>query len=586
MKNCTILDNDVYHGIIFGWTSVIHITDSIFENNIGTKGGTVCMIVHSIVIVSGFTFTNNRGLGTGGAVSVIEYSTLVISNSFFVNNTASLIGGGVLVTEYCRIDISKSIFEDNTASLNGGAVVVNGNSSLICTSSNFIKNSAKMFGAAISVHSSNATLLNLVITQSRGRGAFSFFNDHFINIHHCIFNKNTGGAIWVYATMSSVIWNCDFFANEAGAGGNIYIEFSESFTMSNVRFFQNVAEIGGVIAMVHSNVFIESCIFKDNKAYFDGGAVFIPSGNVSIQNSYFINNTAEQGFGGIVSIGLGTLFMSNCSVKHNYAGTGGVIHGNECQINLTHCIFENNTARVNGGAVYIRDNSPEDDGGDMNRRGSKLHILNSLFWGNSALTGSGGGAIYIFGDVLKIFHTIFSFNNARGAGIMELIDVREILLSGSTFVDNFSSVAGIINATSSTFVAINSMFNRNIAGDVARFGCLVFTYGKASLENCTLSNNINPGYMDSGKGGAITSVQCELRISTSLFDNNEAGLGKDIFLENDVLTYVTSFKHSLTYMSNDENFKDMVFQDNIFFSNHPSDITISESLYASGKNSF
>ena len=236
--------------------------------------------------------------------------------------------------------------------------------------------------------------------------------------------------------MRSVVWNCDFFANEAGTGGNIYIEFSESFTMSNVRFFQNVAEIGGVIAMVHSNMFIDSCIFKDNKAYLDGGAVFIPSGNVSIQNSYFINNTAERGFGGIVSIGLGTLFMSNCSVKHNYAGTGGVIHGNECQINLTHCIFENNTARVNEGAVYIRDNSPEDDGGDMNRRGSKLHILNSLFWGNSALTGSGGG-IYIFGDVLKIFHTIFSFNNAIGAGNMELIDVREILLSGSTFVDNF-----------------------------------------------------------------------------------------------------------------------------------------------------
>ena len=213
-----------------------------------------------------------------------------------------------------------------------------------------------------------------------------------------------------------------------------------------------------------------------------------------------------------------------------------------------------------------------------------MHVLNSFFSGNSATTGS-GGAIYILGEALKIVDTTFSCNNARGAGVLALMDLRETLLNGSTFVDNFALATGTINASNSVFVAINSLFNGNVAGQLSEGGCLVFAYGKISLENCTLSNNINQANFGSGRGGAIKSDECELRISTSIFDSNEAVRGKDIFLNNDLLTYLTIFKYSVTYRSNDENFKDKVFQDNIFFSNHPNDVIVSESQYASSKNS-
>ena len=285
---------------------------------------------------------------------------------------------------------------------------------------------------------------------------------HFVNIHNSIFSRNSGRSLCVVAVIKSTVVNCEFLSNVAGTGGAIYVHFTEFLTMSNVKFSQNVAYIGGAIANILSNIYIDNCIFEDNRSYFDGGAIFTPSGNISIQNSYFRNNTAEQGLGGIVSVSVGTLFMSNCSLKHSNAATGGVIYGNECEINLTYCIFENNTASINGGVIYIRDNSPQDGNGDINKRGSRVHILNSLFSGNSALTGT-GGVIYIFGEVLKIFNSTFSFNNARLAGIIELLEVKEILLYGSIFVDNFSSKTGNINATLSTFVAINSIFNRNVA---------------------------------------------------------------------------------------------------------------------------
>ena len=579
MQNCEILDNDVFYGVIYGAFSVIHITDSTFEHNIGSQGGVVWALVLSTVIVKRCTFTNNKGIGLGGAVNVAEGSILVITNSVFTNNTAWIAGGGVYVGRYSRLDISKSLFDGNTAYFAGGGegVLVRENSSVICTSSTFINNRERtMLGDAIVVYSSNTTLSNLIITQNHGACALFFYQGDFLNIFNCIFSKNTARSLCVSAVIEPKVLNCEFLSNEASA---IHAEYLEFLTVSNVKFSKNVASNGGAITLIISKIYIDNCIFDDNRAYFDGGAIFIPSGNIYIQNSYFRNNTAEMGFGGIVSISIGTLFMSNCSAKHNYGATGGVIYGNECQISLTHCVFENNTAESNGGAIYIRDNSPLDDDGD--RRVSRLHILNCLFSGNGALT---GGAIYIFGEVLKIFNTTFSFNNARYSGIMELLEVREILLNGSVFVDNFASETGNINVTSSTFVAINSIFDRNIAGKLGQPGCLVFTHGKASLENCTFSSNINPGYYCSSSGGAITSTQCELRISSSLFDSNEADRGKDIFLENDLLTYMTSFKHSLTYKSNDRNFTDKVFQDNIFFSNNPNDVTVSETQYASGKD--
>ena len=194
-----------------------------------------------------------------------------------------------------------------------------------------------------------------------------------------------------------------------------------------------------------------------------------------------------------------------------------------------------------------------------------------------------GGTIYISGDVLKIFNSTFSYNNALFAGVMEVTNVREIQLNDSIFVDNFSNAAEVFNITRSTFLSINSIFYRNMAGTYSNSGCLVFTYGEASFENSTMARNINPGFCRGGNRGAIRSEQCELRISTCIFDSNEAYHGKDIFLQNDLFTYLSVFKHSQTYISNDTNFKEEVFNENIFCCN-PDKVKINETQYASGKN--
>ena len=371
--------------------------------------------------------------------------------------------------------------------------------------------------------------------------------------------------------------NSDFLSNQAQNGGAINVYFLEYFTLSNVRFFQNIAEVGGAILTTGTNLYADNCKFEDNVAYLDGGAIST-SDNISIQNSYFKNNRAIKGFGGVVSVNLGRLFMLNCTMKNCYAANGGVIQGSESDINLTYCIFESNRVDITGGVMHIRDS--RDAGGSANPNGSTILVLNSHFSGNIAPNGN-GGVIYIFAEVLKIFNSTFSNNIAKGAGVIQVIEVKEIQVNNSIFVDNFSLSSVIINVTQSTFLATKSTFHRNVFGYHSYGGCLTFTYGKANLENCTLSRNINK---NEGKGGAIHSEKCKLRISTSIFDDNEAVSGKDIFLNNDLLTYLSVFKHSQTYKSNDENFKDEVFQENIFSSDDPNNVTVSESQYASGKS--
>ena len=499
-----------------------------------------------------------------------------------------------------KLTIIKSTFNGNTAPKIGGATFIAGNCSFVCTNSSFSDNRAKVSGSAIAIQVSNTTLSNLMINQNHGGSGLYFYQAYFADIHNCMFYKNKGGALQVVTMMRLEVRNSDFFQNKADSGGAVFADFSDNVTLSHVRLFQNVAQYGGAIEIGAAKMYIDNCLVNDNVAVYDGGAILITdgSGDLGIRNSCVRNNTSEKGSGGAISINLGRLFMSNCSAKHNYATNGGAIQGNKCQINLRHCIFKNNTVDQKGGVVHITDSSfiaesvtfqnntastaVQGDGGAIYAEGCTIHALNSLFTGN---WGAGtGGAIYINADVLKIFNTSFSHNNAFWGGVIKVYNVREIQLNNSIFDNNFSNTRGVLDVTDSAFLAINSAFYKNMAGDSDNSGILVFYNGEASFENCTMIINRNPGYKGWGRGGAILSEQCKLRISTSIFDHNEANYGKDIFLNNDLLTYLSLFKHSTILESNDTNFKQKAFQENILASSHYDDVMISESQYASGKN--
>ena len=413
MENCTVLDNEANSSVIYGVESVVSIAECVFENNTGFLAGTIYATNYSALTVNSSTFTQNRGTGnasiiaiynhgnisiqntnytfnkgksfppssqmyyngtvvciyhcflnidncifTGnyawdGGVVVSDNSNLEIINSIFKNNSAYS-AGGVLVTTNSKLNISSSIFYRNVAETSGGALFIADNSSIICVNSQISKNSAPNGGGLVVGMQSNATLAYLIINQNNGSGVY-FSDCIFASIHTCSFNTNTRGAVKAGWIIKLVVENSDFFHNEATVGAAIWIGSVNNFIISHVRFVENIATVrGGAIFSVNvDNMSIDGSIFRGNIASYDSRVLESSHDNIYIQNSQFEANRAEKGSGGVLSITLGTLSMSNCSVKHSYAASGGAVQGNECDIDLTHCTFENNIADINGGAVSI-----------------------------------------------------------------------------------------------------------------------------------------------------------------------------------------------------------------------------------------
>ena len=564
MENCTVSGNNVYsgayNGVIFGSQSVVSIINCKIEKNTIPKSSTVCLIDHSAITVKNSTFIDNRGENLGASVVVREESTLEVKNSTFMKNGA-FSGAGAAAIENSRLFISESVFDGNTGTI-GGAIFVDENATIICMSSNFSNNVATMNGGAISGQRANITLSNLIMTQNHKMGALSFVFSKFIDIYDCYFIKNTDGAIFVRGVIELAVMNSDFIQNEARSGAAIYMEDCKNFTMSHGRLFRNVGSRYAAIYGQSTNLYIDSSIFEANS-----GGVF------------YVKNES--------------MIMWNSCAKHNDAENGGVILGNRCTLNLMHCVFENNTAYENGGALSIAEshfkadnvtylnNTVSGSAGAIWAERCTVYVINSIFYGNNAPLGS-AGAIYISAETLKIVNTTFSYSNAIYAGVLEVNNVRKISLIRSNFVDNFSVIGGVINVTRSTFLAINSMFERNVARQSSNGGCLVFYHVQVAFEKCAFNTNRNSDFRGEGKGGAITSFHCELRISLSTFNNYEAYYGKDIFLSNNLLTYLSTFNHSISLNSNDQNFKQKAFKKNILSTDLRRDVMIRETLYASG----
>ena len=533
MENCTLLDNDANSGVIFGAVnSVLNIINCRIENNIAhAELGIVYLEWDSTVTVSSSTFSGNHASG----VVVALRSTLDITNSTFTNDRATA-GGGVNVQLDSNLTISLSIFDGNTASVLGGAIFIDESNSTSCTRSIFISNRAGINGGAIAVQRSNATLSHLIIDRNlNGMGALSVTYNLQLDVHNCTFNKNTEAALFATGNIRLTVRNSDFFHNEAKDGGAMLVQFSKNVTLSHLRLFHNVATInGGAIASYYNNLYIDSSIFQDNVAFYDSASVH-KTLSVAFRSSDF-------GSGGALYIHSGSLFMSNSIAKHNYAVIGGAIQGQNSDINLTICFFESNTADFNGGAVSITNSSLRVDNviyknntlssssemgaGAISADRCRVYISNSLFSENNALVSA--GAIHISADVLHLFNTTFSNNSAGFAGALEATNMVKIQLTDCVFVNNSARDGAVIIVERSALLGINSIFEGNVGGcSTSDSSCLFLSNSEVSFENCTFERNINNGEHDN-EGGAITSKQCQLRISMSIFDGNEAHLGKNI----------------------------------------------------------
>lgn len=403
---------------------------------------------HVTYSVSNSTFTNNIGSKGGGIYNHDGYITCTINNCDFTGNYASGYDGGAIYT------------------------VVYGLGELSIDGCNFTNNhSASLGGAIYTSHVVNTNILNSAFSGNfcgSGGAIYTtngYYNkNYYYNFKNCTFDNNTasvkGGAYYdasndvaeVKMTIDSCLFNGNISTQE-GAGIYFTNTGDIDLTLTNTDFVDNSTSLrgGGFYIITSSsadtmNVSVDNCNFDNNYAFGRGGGIFAKSGftnqrlQMSITDCDFTSNESDY-TGGAIAInegggGNGPMDISiwNCLISGNDGAlaAGGVYAYQESSsdmfnLDIQHCLFENNISAGNSGGLYIGAN------GKIIGAAQNCQFIN-----NTATSFGGGARLYAYAGDLNDFdfkNCLFENNTSSdvGGGIFIHTDVSGTINSA---IDN------------------------------------------------------------------------------------------------------------------------------------------------------
>lgn len=245
-------------------------------------------------------------------------------------------------------------------------------------------------------------------------------------------------------------------------GGGVHNDGGKP-VVRNCHFENNFAALWGGAVYSSGPATFDNCTFVDNQSNGSAGGLFQNSAGTVI-NCRFENNVSVQGAGGAWLGGT----ITGCAFINNQSGGqgGGAIGGGV----YTDCEFRGNTGGFNGGGglssstntTLVRcrfiDNRIFNYGGGVYCT-AKLTILNCWFGGNSttsATSPSEGGAIYSRNAAFLMSETVVIGNSSQVGGGVNLFNIPDATISGSTVAGNTatSSTGGVF--TSATTLKVHN----------------------------------------------------------------------------------------------------------------------------------
>ena len=433
-------------------------------------------------------------------------------NNTFIGNYAEYAGAALAWINATRISIDDYYFYDNHVGYSGGAIYVGEGSKecevLNCVfGNNWVDDEVNGHGGAIEWYSEKGTVYNSVFT-----------NNH----------ANNGGAIYVgHGSTEINVTKSTFSDNYAiTVGGAISIEAS-AVTLNESNFYNNTATKGGALYVGGEGTdnYIYSSVFEGNKAINEkepmnalGGAIDWVASSGTIVDTRFTSNYADYG--------------------------GGVYFGGRSnESTIKHCLFEDNEAKYNGGAI------------DCNA--SKMYLTNTVFDGNIAQFGaalcretnakSGSGE----NNTFKNNHAYIS---GAALGWMGSVGIK---ITNYTFINNSADVAGgaiYVSPTSHNCSIIDCNFEDNYVTNETDTWVSGGQFSWTAWDGSTITyrtewETSRPSeiemlpsetiyyYADAedletllGTGGAITIFAANATIVNTNFTGNSARLGGGVYV--------------------------------------------------------
>lgn len=218
---------------------------------------------------------------------------------------------------------------------------------------------------------------------------------------------NFGGGICV-ETGNTYVDNCIFINNTAlkntngGAISNYGNETNRSYLfVNNTLFIGNHADHdGGAVTTCYAIADMYNCLFVNNSARRDGGAIRVSVyGYGNVQDCVFVANHADE-WGGAYYSWAGNSSIDRCIFVNNTAGTNGGAVMVSGSLNLTNSLITNNTGGETGGSFYIQ--QPMFDAKTV------MKVNNNIITNNSSPLGK---EIYLKWDATKLLFPNFNDND-------------------------------------------------------------------------------------------------------------------------------------------------------------------------------
>lgn len=364
-------------------------------------------------------------------------------------------------------------------------------------------------------------------------------------------STHVGGAVAIFNSSGVHFENTMFDGNEACYGGAIFAELSTDVVIEDCVLHRNSAT--GLPS---------GSGIKEDERNANGGAMFVKESQVKIVNSSFTNNEiTSHGNGGVLYAMNSTISIAESTFTGNKVlgnGMGGVIFALHSELYcISHCIFGTNVAHV-AGVMHLESSNAtvrwSDFIGNIGRhRTGAISITGNsyatfekcVFDGNSARTL--GGAVYVTSSVAVLNQIQFVSNSVEEVGAVIAIYKGGLLqVSNTTLSGNRAKVA-IISAHSSDvyFDGFNKLVDNH--GSLLAFNSTVKFTGRIIFRNgSTGTNTLLDTDTDVQEGGALTTYSSHVTfIGDATFLHSSAKRGGAIFaLKSDVL-FQSNENHSL-----------------------------------------
>ena len=384
IKGCHFIDNHVtQYGGAIGLEDTVStkVEASFFKNNSASDihgdkiryryGGAISIINGSISTINS-NYTNNNADGGGGAI-VVEHGLISSTSCYYINNIAAY--GGAIHVYFGNISSASDQYVNNSAYF-GGAIFPFNSSCNLCNDS--FKLNRAVDGAALGTIGGVLEISQTNISNNSAK------QNHTLNVQ--------------LATLT-ITKEVNFMNNR----GSLYITNTQVKIQGAATFMNNEGDFGGAITAVRSQIEFKtvSMVTISNNTATLGGGIYLSQSSLQVYHSFELtDNKASEYGGGIYAFGSEIKFVSEhtqtLQIINNTALNGGAICAiaSKIQISNTSVDFNSNRAIMNGGAMYLGQNSniqlrkiePDNVRDDLNLS-VRLNFTN-----NSA---EKGGAIYV-----------------------------------------------------------------------------------------------------------------------------------------------------------------------------------------------